>query len=113
MQLGGVGNSGYFGIVRTILSVPLNATSQRHHNQPATALVWAETAGGLCGGFVFRRVDAEQRNGAPHRAKQCRTPRRATLRLAVLNGMDCFILIARLAPTSAIAHFGWTIYEML
>ena len=53
--LGGVGNSGRFGTVRTISTVQLDATSQRYHNQLATVLVWAETAWGWHGGFVFRR----------------------------------------------------------
>ncbi len=51
----GVGNRCQFGTMRTILTIPLDATSQQHHNQPATPLVWAETAGGLLGGFAFRR----------------------------------------------------------
>ena len=54
----GVGNRCHFGTMRTILTVTLDKTSQRHHNQPATALVWAETAGGLCVGFVFRRGES-------------------------------------------------------
>jgi hypothetical protein len=37
----GVGNSSHFGTVRMILTAPLDATYQRHHNQPVTALVWA------------------------------------------------------------------------
>jgi hypothetical protein len=49
---GGVGNSGHFGPVRTISYVPLVTSPQGHYNQPATALVWAETAGGLRGGYV-------------------------------------------------------------
>jgi hypothetical protein len=35
------------------LTVPLDATSQRNHNQLATALARAETAGGWRGAFVF------------------------------------------------------------
>ena len=37
----GVSNIGYFGTVPTILTVPLDATSQQHHNQPATAFARA------------------------------------------------------------------------
>ena len=43
---------------RTILTVPLDATSQQHHNQLATALARAETAGGWRGGFAFRRGES-------------------------------------------------------
>ena len=50
----GVGNRCHFGIMRTISTVPLDATSQGNHNQPVTMLFWAEMAGGLLGGFVFR-----------------------------------------------------------
>jgi hypothetical protein len=39
--------------MRTISTVPLDATYQRHHSQPVTALARAETAGGWCGAFVF------------------------------------------------------------
>ncbi len=56
--LGG-GNRGHFGTVRTISTVPLDATSQQHHNQlVATTLAWAETAGGRRGGFAFRRGES-------------------------------------------------------
>ena len=50
-----MGNRGHFGTVRTISTVPLDSTYQRHHSQPATALARAETAGGWRGAFVFRR----------------------------------------------------------
>jgi hypothetical protein len=43
---------------RTISTVPLDATSQQHHNQLATALARAETAGGWRGGFAFRRGES-------------------------------------------------------
>ena len=43
---------------RTISTVPLDATSQRHHKQLATALARAETAGGWGGGFAFRRGES-------------------------------------------------------
>jgi len=39
--LGILEGSGHFGTVRTILTVPLDATYQRHHNQPAAALTGA------------------------------------------------------------------------
>jgi hypothetical protein len=55
---GGVGNSGHFGPVRTIPYVPLVTTPQGHYNQPATALVSAETGGGLRGGYVYKRGDS-------------------------------------------------------
>jgi len=42
----------------TILTIPLYATSQQHHNQLVTVLAWAETAGGWCGGFTFRRGES-------------------------------------------------------
>ena len=58
----GVGNSGHFGTVRTISTVPLGATSQGHYNQQVYTLVWAEMAGGLCGGFVFRRASQQHHN---------------------------------------------------
>jgi len=44
--------------VWTISTVPLDATSQRHHNQLAIALARAETARGWCGGFAFRRGES-------------------------------------------------------
>ncbi len=40
---------------QSISTVSLDATSQRHHNQLATALARAETAGEWLGGFAFRR----------------------------------------------------------
>ena len=58
----GVGNSGHFGTVETILTVPLDATPQGHHNQQAHVLVGAETAGESRGGFVFRRASQGHHN---------------------------------------------------
>jgi len=55
---GGVSNSGHFGTMRTISTIPLDATSQGYHNQPETALARAETAGGWHGGFAFRRGES-------------------------------------------------------
>jgi hypothetical protein len=49
--------------MRTILTVPLDATSQRHHNKLATALAWAETAGERRSGSVSKREIDNIRGG--------------------------------------------------
>ncbi len=78
MQLGGVGNRCHFGTVRTILTVPIDTTSQGHHNQLATPLVWVEMTGGLRGGFIFRRVELI-RLAEPHQTAQRSTTPRPTV----------------------------------
>ena len=62
VQCGGVGNSSRVGTVQKISTVLLDATSQGHHNQQANVLVGAETAGGLCVSFVFRRASQRHHN---------------------------------------------------
>ena len=50
-----MGNRGHFGTMRTISTVPLDATYQRHHRKQATALARAETAGERRSGSVSKR----------------------------------------------------------
>ena len=45
-----MGNRSHFGTMRTISTVPLDATSQRHHNQPRLGSVGAELTRGLRSG---------------------------------------------------------------